>query len=151
MRYYNAQGLTQNDTTNLGETVMKPSTSAKYAILAVGYVAQHGKDGLIVSQAISRDYDIPLEYLLKIMQELVKAGVLNSKRGPRGGFSLAKATSKITMLEIIEAVEGPIDLSLALDMIVPRNKFGAKSTKAYDKIISQAKAALKKIKLSELL
>lgn len=130
---------------------MKPSTSAKYAILAVGYVAQHGKDGLIVSQAISRDYDIPLEYLLKIMQELVKAGVLRSKRGPRGGFSLARSISKITMLEIIEAVEGPIDISLALDQIVPKNKFGAKSTKAYDKVISQTKAALKKIKLSELL
>jgi Rrf2 family protein len=131
---------------------MKPSTSTKYALLAVGYVAVNGKDDLVVSQAISRAYNIPLEYLLKIMQQLVKANVLSSKRGPRGGFMLARTPSKITMLEIIEAVEGPVDVSLALEQQVPKNnRFGTRATKAYDKILTQSKSALKKVKLSELL
>jgi len=129
---------------------MKPSTSAKYAILAVGYVVQHQDEGLIVSQTISREYNIPLEYLLKIMQQLVKSNILRSKRGPRGGFSLAKPLNKITMLEIIEAVEGPVDTSLGLEQLVGRNKFCVKATKEYDKIIAQAKVGFKKVKMSDL-
>jgi len=131
--------------------MMKPSTSTKYGLLAVGYVAQHEDEGLVISQTISRDYDIPLEYLLKIMQQLVKANVLRSKRGPRGGFSLAKSLNRISMLEIIEAVEGPVDISLGLEEYVAKDKFGAKATKAYDRIIAQMKGALKKVKLSNLL
>ena len=65
---------------------MKISRSTAYALLAVGYIAQHHDQKIILSQTISKEYNIPLEYLLKILQQLVKANVLHSKRGPRGGF-----------------------------------------------------------------
>ena len=93
---------------------MRVSRSTGYALLAVGYIAKNQGDGVVLSQDISRQYDIPLEYLLKILQQLVRANVLRSKRGPRGGFSLAKPTNKITMLEVIEAVDGPLTGELNL-------------------------------------
>ena len=65
---------------------MKISRSTSYALLAVGYIAQHQDKKIILSQSIAKEYDIPLEYLLKILQQMVKANVLRSKRGPRGGF-----------------------------------------------------------------
>jgi len=87
---------------------MKISRSTGYGILAAGYIAKSEKGGIVLSQTISKEYNIPLEYLLKILQQLVRANILRSKRGPRGGFVLSKSPSKITMLEIIEAVDGPL-------------------------------------------
>ena len=93
---------------------MKISRSTGYALLAVGYIAQNQDRKIILSQSIAKEYDIPLEYLLKILQQMVKANVLRSKRGPRGGFSLGKPTTRISMLDVIEAVEGPMQARTCL-------------------------------------
>lgn len=87
---------------------MKISRSTGYALVAVGFIAENYKDGAILAARISEEYGIPLEYLLKILQQLVRAGVLRSKRGPRGGFSLARRAEDITLLQIVEAVDGPL-------------------------------------------
>jgi len=129
---------------------MKTNIATKYALLAVGYVAQHDKEGLILSNTISDAYGIPTEYLLKVMQALVKNGILDSKRGPRGGFTLAKPLGKTSLLEVLEAVDGLMDKSIALEEHAPKNRFAIKATNACDKINSQTRAAFGKIKLSEL-
>ncbi len=129
---------------------MRMNRSTGYALLAVGYIAQHKDKPIILSQTISKEYKIPVEYLLKIMQQLVRANILRSKRGPRGGFSLARVTTKITMLDIIEAVEGPIDRPLGLTEQAPREKFANKTEKAYGQVINQARNGFKKIKISDL-
>ena len=129
---------------------MKPSTYTKYAILAVGYVAQNEGKGLVLSQTISKDYGLPPEYLAKVMHDLVKTSILRSKRGPRGGFSLARPLSKITMLDVIEAVDGPMTVSIALEQHGQKDKFATKATKAYDKITAQTRSLFKKVKMSDL-
>jgi Rrf2 family protein len=129
---------------------MKTAATTKYALLAVGYIAQHKGKNLVLSQDVAKAYDIPLEYLLKIMNYLAKARILRSKRGPRGGFSLARPLSKITMLDVIEAIEGPMDVSVDLKENAPKDKFAANAERAYDKVIAGARAAFKKVKLSEL-
>ena len=130
---------------------MRTTRSTAYALLAVGYIAKQQDKKVILSQDIAGKYDIPLEYLLKILQQLVRASVLRSKRGPRGGFSLAKPPAKISMLQIIEAVDGPMVNQLNLAEHAPREKFSAKTEKAYGKAIAQAKSILEKTKLSRLL
>ena len=87
---------------------MNLSRSAGYGMIGVAYIAQQGREDPVLAAEISREYKIPIHYLLKIMQQLVKAGILRSKRGPRGGFTLAKPAAEITLLEIIESVGGPI-------------------------------------------
>ena len=130
---------------------MKISRSTGYALLAVGYIGKNKDQGVILSQSIAKEYNIPLEYLLKILQQLVRANVLRSKRGPRGGFSLAKPPSKISMLEVIEAVEGPMAGSLNLTGQRSKEKFRVNAEKAYDKAIKQARDVFSKTKLSDLL
>lgn len=130
---------------------MKISRSTGYALLAVGYIAKHHQEGIILSQDISKEYGIPLEYLLKILQQLVRANILHSKRGPRGGFSLAKSTNKISVLDVIEAVDGPMTSRLNLAGRAGTQKIGAKIEKVYGKAIAQAKAVFAKAKLSSLL
>jgi Rrf2 family protein len=130
---------------------MRVSRSTGYALLAVGYIAKNQGEGVVLSQDISKRYDIPLEYLLKILQQLVRANVLRSKRGPRGGFSLAKPTNKITMLEVIEAVDGPLTGELTLSDQAGHDAYANKAEQTYNKAISQAKGVFEKTKLSSLL
>lgn len=129
---------------------MKTSSATKYALLAVGYVAQHKDKNLVLSQHVAKAYDIPPEYLFKVMQSLVRVQILRSKRGPRGGFRLARPLSKITMLDVIEAIEGPMNISVALRENAPKDKFAANAERAYDKVIAGARTAFNKVKLSDL-
>ena len=130
---------------------MRISRSTGYAMLAVGYITKHADEGIVLSQSISKAYKIPLEYLLKILQQLVRANILRSKRGPRGGFSLAKSPKKITLLEVIEAVDGPMASQLNLAEHAPREKFGIKAEKIYAKALDQARAVFKRTKVSDLM
>ncbi len=130
---------------------MRISRSTGYALLAVGYIAQHRDKKIVLSHDISKKYNIPLEYLLKILQQLVRAGVLRSKRGPRGGFSLAKPPHRITILQIVEAVDGPLASRLDLAEQTRGEKFGKRVEDAYAKAIAQARSVFEKTKLSDLL
>lgn len=129
---------------------MKISRSIRYALLAMGYIVQHQDEKIILSQDISKKYDIPLNYLLKILQQLVRANILRSKKGPHGGFSLARPAKKITMLQIIEAVDGPMMGQLNLSELTCRARVGVRADKAYEKVVAKTRAAFAKIKLSEL-
>ncbi len=131
---------------------MKLNISTGYGLLAVAYIAQNKDQGFIQSQDVAKKYNIPLEYLFKILQQLVRARILQSKRGPRGGFSLARPATKITMLDVVEAVEGTFDISLlGFEECAPRDKFAAKAEQAYAKVVAQYRVALKKVKLSDLI
>jgi Rrf2 family iron-sulfur cluster assembly transcriptional regulator len=130
---------------------MKISRSTGYALLAAGYIAQHQKQGIILSQDISKKYNIPLEYLLKILQQLVKANILRSKRGPRGGFSLARPLKKITLLNVIEAVDGPMVSQLNLAEHAKGERYSARVEQIYDKAIAQARTVFERAKIADLL
>ena len=129
---------------------MKIGRSTGYALLATCYIAEHPEKKIVLSQEISKQYDIPLEYLLKILQQLVRGNILRSKRGPRGGFSLARPARKITMLQIIEAIDGPMVSHMSLADHTRRAKFSIRADKVFNKALSQARAVFKKIKLSNL-
>ena len=129
---------------------MKIGRATGYAVLATCYVAENKQKKTVRSQDISKEYDIPLEYLLKILQQLVRGNILRSKRGPRGGFSLARPTNKITMLQIIEAADGPMVNHMSLGDYTRSAKSSIKADKVFDKALSQARAVYQKTKLSEL-
>ncbi len=130
---------------------MRISRSTGYGILAVGYIGKHQDKPIILSQSIAKEYNIPLEYLLKILQQMVRANILRSKRGPRGGFSLARSIKKINMLQIIEAVEGPMISQLDLKELAPKEKFGTKAEQIYEKALASARAVFEKAKISDIL
>ena len=130
---------------------MRVSRSTGYAVLAVCNIAKTQGKGVVLSQSISKAYGIPLEYLLKIMQQLVRANVLRSKRGPRGGFWLARPASKISMLDVIEAVDGPMNGDLNLQEQAKGEKFAKKADAVYEKAVNSAKAVFAKIKISTLI
>jgi Rrf2 family protein len=87
---------------------MKLSRASTYALHALEYLAAHGQDAKVASHHIAQARGIPERYLLKVLGPLVSAQVLRSLKGPNGGYRLARPASKITMLEVVEAVDGPI-------------------------------------------
>ncbi|MHB0946402.1 MAG: RrF2 family transcriptional regulator [Sedimentisphaerales bacterium] len=130
---------------------MKISRSTGYALVAVGYVAQHYKDGAVLASRVSKQYGIPLEYLLKILQQLVRANVLRSKRGPRGGFFLARPAEGITLLEIIEAVDGPLFSHLQLAEQTNNEPFSLKMEKVCRTATEKVRDIFSQAKLSEIM
>jgi Rrf2 family protein len=88
---------------------MKLSRASSYALHAVAYMAaQKTYDVPLPSHKIAEARGIPERFLLKVLKPLVSARVLRSVKGPNGGYRLAKGAGDITLLEILEAVDGPI-------------------------------------------
>ena len=90
-------------------TIMKLTRASSYALHAVAFMAQQKQhDKPMASHNIAAARTIPERFLLKVLKPLVSARVLLSIKGPNGGYRLAKPADKISMLEILEAVDGPI-------------------------------------------
>lgn len=83
------------------------SNSCRYGIRAVIYLAgQPANSGMTGIKKISTDLDLPTPFLAKILQQLAKQKILNSSKGPHGGFSLLRDPRKITLLDIVNAIDG---------------------------------------------
>jgi Rrf2 family protein len=86
---------------------------AHYAICGVFDVAYNGQGEPVGVRAISERQAIPVRYLEQIFQRLRRAGLVAGRRGPGGGYLLARPAAEITLREVVEAVEGPLAASLA--------------------------------------
>jgi len=83
------------------------SNTCKYAIRAVIFLAINNVENKKIGiKDISKELDIPSPFLSKILQILAKQKILNSTKGPNGGFSLAKPAKDISLLNIIEIIDG---------------------------------------------
>ena len=78
-----------------------------YAIRAMAFLALQESDELVSSSALSKNTNIPVHYLNKIMRRLVEAELVVSKKGHRGGFQLARPSKDIALLDIFYATKGP--------------------------------------------
>jgi Rrf2 family protein len=87
---------------------MKLTRASSYALHAVAYMAAQKHDRPVASHLIADARGIPDRFLLKVLKPLVSARVLHSIKGPNGGYMLAKEPADISVLEVIEAVDGTI-------------------------------------------
>jgi Rrf2 family protein len=94
--------------------VVKLSRASTYAFYGLSYLAGQPPGLFVPLSEIHRHYGVPEKHLAKIFQQLVRAGLLSSARGVQGGFTLARAPEKISPLEVIEAIEGPLDVGCLL-------------------------------------
>ncbi len=87
------------------------STKGDYGLLLLSSLAEHHKVGRakISLREISDEKKLPLKYLGEIAQELKRAGIVTSKEGRDGGYSLAKTPSEISLIDVLEALEGPVE------------------------------------------
>jgi Rrf2 family transcriptional regulator, cysteine metabolism repressor len=129
---------------------MKLSRSVGYAIVAVGHIAQSPPSDPVFAKTIAKEHKIPLDYLLKILQQLVRANILNGIRGPKGGFIVLRPANKITVLDIVEAVDGPFISTPNLGGAKASPSFNQKVASAYTKASREAANILKKTTIASL-
>jgi Rrf2 family protein len=97
---------------------MRLSTKTRYGVRAMFDIAFHnGSPSAAAAQAkdIARREAIPLRYLEQIFQDLKRAGLVESKRGPRGGYYLKRDPGSITLGDVVRALQGPIEEMFAVE------------------------------------
>jgi len=91
--------------------MLKLSKKTDYALMAVQYMASKNSLRAVNTKEIAEEYRIPLELLAKVLQKLGKKGLVISQNGPKGGYLLAMAASDISVLSVIQAIEGHIGIT----------------------------------------
>ena len=90
---------------------MQITRQADYAVRAVVYLAERGCGRPIATAEIGRQQHIPLTFLAKIMSQLSAAGIVHTLRGAHGGVTLGRPGEDISLLDIVETIDGPILLN----------------------------------------
>lgn len=90
---------------------MQITRQADYAVRAVLHLAQMKNGERAATSSVAKEQHIPASFLAKIISQLSIAGLLHTSRGARGGVTLAREPKDITLLEVVEAIDGPIQLN----------------------------------------
>lgn len=90
---------------------MQITRQADYAVRAVYHLSKLGPEQRAATSRIAQEQQIPPSFLAKIVSQLSVAGLLQTSRGARGGVSLARSPEEISLLEVVEAIDGPILLN----------------------------------------
>jgi Rrf2 family protein len=88
--------------------MLKLSKKADYGLMAMKHLAENAREGAFSAKDVAESYSIPQELLAKILQRLVKAGLLHSQHGTNGGYTLARDAATISAFEVIRAIDGPL-------------------------------------------
>lgn len=91
--------------------MLRLSKKVDYALIAMKHLALHGDRGSSSAREIAGLYDVPIELMAKVLQRLVRRGLLVSQQGTRGGYQLARTPIQITVADVIQAIEGPVTVT----------------------------------------
>ncbi len=91
--------------------MLKLSKKTDYALMAIQYMASKGSARVVNTKEIAEEYNIPVELLAKVLQKLGKKGLIASQNGPKGGYVLVKSPDHISVLSIIQAIEGQVGIT----------------------------------------
>jgi len=130
---------------------MKLNRSVWYAFYAASHIARQEEGIPVMAKNIAESCRIPLEYLLKILLQLVRSDVLGSIRGPRGGFYLSRPAGEITLLQIFEAIEGPLENIADITSPKVHADMARKLSEVYQQAVSGAAKIFSKTTLADLI
>jgi Rrf2 family protein len=93
---------------------MKISFTSDYALQAIAFLSTQSADGRYSINQIAEAASLPRDFLAKILKKLTVAKIVRSYKGIYGGYQLTKPPQKITVLEVIEAIDGPLALNMCI-------------------------------------
>src|SRR4249920_1163143 len=91
--------------------MLRLSKKADYALLAMRHLAAHADRGAVSARELAEAYDLPPELLAKVLQRLVRHRLLTSIQGIRGGYGLARPAHAISVVDVIQAIDGPLTVT----------------------------------------
>jgi Rrf2 family protein len=136
----------------LRENFMKLTRASSYALQALAEMVADKPDGanpFVPSHRTAKGSGIPGGFLLKVLKPLVNARILMSLKGPHGGYRLARPASKITLLEVIEAVDGPLR-GFAPVAGTKASALDARLQEVCEQVATQTRSQLQRVRLSDL-
>jgi len=92
----------------IGAEMISITTKSPYALSALVELHHHGDRGPVPIAELARRREIPVQFLEQLFATLRRAGVLRSQRGVKGGYSFARSAGDITVLELVELLDGPV-------------------------------------------
>lgn len=129
---------------------MRITQSSGYAIAAVFQIANLPAGELLACSALSRAGKMPERFVLQLLRKLVNDRILTSVRGRRGGYKLSRPASRISLLEIIESIDGPLGTYAKIELpgMAPRSVSVVET--GIDGAIEAARKRLAAITLADL-
>jgi FeS assembly SUF system regulator len=91
--------------------MLRLSKKADYALIAMKHLALRDGGGSSSAREIAEQYDIPIELMAKVLQRLVRRGLLTSQQGTRGGYQIARDPGRISVADVIQAIDGPLTVT----------------------------------------
>ncbi|TWT31725.1 RrF2 family transcriptional regulator [Blastopirellula retiformator] len=128
---------------------MKLSRTVAYALQATLQLAETDSQSPVPCSKLAAKGDMPERFLLQVLRNLVTHGILRSTRGVDGGYTLVRPAEQISLLEIIEAIDGPMDSRLPLETEVDTS-FQENLKEALASVTSAMRQQLADIKISQL-
>lgn len=128
---------------------MKLSRTVAYAVQATLQLARSESSSPVPCSQLAAAGKMPERFLLQILRNLVTHGILRSTRGVDGGYSLVKGPDHVSLLEVIEAIEGPYDSTLPMEEGLDEGQ--VRLREALSKVTEASRRQLEAIKLSQLL
>jgi Rrf2 family protein len=129
---------------------MKLSRTVLYAVGAVLQLGCSDPQAALSSCRLATDGGMPERFLLQILRQLVVHGVLRSQRGVFGGYVLARRLGDISLLDIIEAIEGPISAPLPAIPLLPEESLAILQM-ALSEVAEEKRNSLRRISLAQIL
>jgi Rrf2 family protein len=129
---------------------MKLSRTAGYALQATLQLAKAGSLTPVPCSQLAAEGGMPERFLLQILRNLVTHGILHSARGVDGGYTLDRPAEQISILDVIEAVDGPLEAGVPVSDRFPQHS-QAKLREALDRVTDMVRQQLDQIKISCLL
>ena len=129
---------------------MKLSRTVAYAVQATLQLAKSGSNLPVPCSQLASDGKMPERFLLQILRNLVTHGILRSTRGVDGGYMLVRPPDEVSLLEVIEAIDGPLNADSNLGDMLPANSQD-RLQDALSQVTTTARQQLEAIKLSQLL
>ena len=91
--------------------MLRLSKKADYALMAMRHLALPTGSSSTSAREIAEQYDIPIELMAKVLQRLVRSGLLVSTQGTRGGYTLRRPAASISVGDVIQAIDGPFSVT----------------------------------------
>ena len=95
--------------------MLRLSKRTDYALIAMRHLARNADRGWASAREIASAYEVPVELLAKVLQRLVRKGLLASHQGINGGYELARSATEISVAQVIEAIDGPLTMTACSD------------------------------------
>lgn len=131
--------------------MLRLSKRADYALIAMKHLAQRRDAVSTSAREIAESYDIPVELMAKVLQRLVRTNLLTSQQGTRGGYALARASTAISVADVIQAIDGPLTVTACSSEKSTCDQFGKCSIRdPLWRIRERIVAALGTVSLAEM-